>query len=113
MLKLNATKKYIIRYGGGNNAHSPTDTTWVIPSAWSMYTFDAWFLVTSIKFSHSAEQFLEEYRMTHRFPRYKNGNTRLGKLPSNLGSLNQLWWSPPKKLGNQGLVFARGRFAPV
>jgi hypothetical protein len=41
------------------------------------------------------------------------GTSRLTCVPSNLGSLNHLWRSPPKKLGNQGLVFARGRFAPV
>lgn len=27
-------------------------------------------------------------RDTYKFPRYKNGKTLLGKLPSNLGSLN-------------------------
>ncbi len=30
-------------------------------------------------------------KSTHKFPKYKNGSTRLGKLPSNRGSLNQLW----------------------
>ena len=27
-------------------------------------------------------------KQTHKFPKYKNGSTRLGKLPSNRGSLN-------------------------
>jgi hypothetical protein len=48
-------------------------------------------------------------RCTHRFPKYRKGKTRLGKLPSKRGSLNQLRWSPPLAEGSQGLVFARGR----
>ena len=34
--------------GGGINAHSPTETTWVIPRAWSMYALEAWLLRNDI-----------------------------------------------------------------
>jgi hypothetical protein len=37
---------------GGISAHSPTDTTCVIPSACSMYTFAAWFLQRRIQCQH-------------------------------------------------------------
>lgn len=33
--------------GGGTNAHSPTETTCVIPRACNIYAFEAWFLYTS------------------------------------------------------------------